>query len=267
MPSPPLTPRGPLPPRVYWTRRLVLLGMALVLVVGVAKLLGSSSDASDPPSSKAVTAGASTTSTPTQTATTTRVKKKRKKQTPTEPPLAEPTGPCANSDIVATPVVGEAYGDTDVAITLNLRSLQTPACTWSVSAETLTVSITSGDDFIWGSRHCPTSIPVQDVVVRQAVDAPVEVVWRGARRSDEECSANTDWALPGFYHVEAAALGGEPTDVQFELVVRPSEVITKTVTPKPRPQGKRTGEDTKPAPGQGDTAHTPGEQGGGNSEG
>lgn len=268
MPSPPLKPRGPLPPRVYWTRRLVLLAMALVLVIGVAKLLGSSSDASDPSSEeRAVTAGASTTSPATQTAAPRVKKKKRKKQTPTEPPLAEPTGPCANSDIVATPVVAEAYGDTDVAITLNLRALETPACTWTVSAETLTVSITSGDDFIWGSRHCPTSIPVQDVVVRQAVDAPVQVVWPGARRSDEDCSTNTDWALPGFYHVEAAALGGEPTDVQFELVVRPSEVITKTVTPKPRPQSKKSGRDTTSAPGESDTAHTPGEQGGGNSEG
>ena len=32
--------------------------------------------------------------------------------------------------------------------------------------ETLTVTITSGDDYIWSSRECPASIPPQDVVVR-----------------------------------------------------------------------------------------------------
>ncbi|UUZ60793.1 hypothetical protein [Nocardioides sp. B-3] len=212
-----------MPARVYWTRRLVLLGTALVLVALFARLLGGLSDASDGGSDRASTAGATTTTSPTEAVTTEPVKKKRKKkQTPTEPPLAEPTGPCVSSDIVATPVVAEALGDTDVPITLNLRTVSTPACTWSVSPETLTVSITSGNDSIWSSRECPASIVPRDVVVRQAVDAPVTVVWQQARRSDEGCTEQRDWALPGFYHVEAAALGGEPTDVQFELVVRPS---------------------------------------------
>lgn len=260
MPSPPLQPRGPLPARVYWTRRLVLLSVALVLVAGFARILGDSSDGSDSNADKATTAGATTSTTPTDAATTEPVKKKRKKKrTPTEPPLAEPTGPCVSSDIVATPVVPVAQGGGDVAITLNLRTLQTPACTWTVSSDTLTVSISSGNDSIWSSRECPASIPAQDVVVRQAVDAPIALVWN-AKRSDEECSVYTEWALPGFYHVEAAALGGEPTEIQFELVRPASAVITKTVTPKPEPTTK--GENK-----QGDTEHTPGEQGTGNSEG
>ena len=265
IPSPPLQPRGPLPARVYWTRRLVLLGVALALVAGFARILGGSSDGSDGGADKATTAGATTTSSPTESATTQPVRKKRKKkqQTPTEPPLAEPTGACVSSDIVATPVVPVAQGGGDVPITLNLRTVSTPACTWSVSPETLTVSITSGNDSIWSTRECPVSIPAQDVVVRQAVDTPIAVLWN-AKRSDEECSVYTDWALPGFYHVEAAALGGEPTEIQFELVRPASAVITKTVTPKPEPtEGKNKGRKTK----QGDTAHTPGEQGTGNSEG
>lgn len=265
MPSTPLRPRGPLPPRVYWTRRLVLLGIALVLVAGFARILGGSSDGSDDGGDKATTAGATTTSSPTDAATEPVKKKRKKKQTPTEPPLAEPTGACVSSDIVVTPVVTEAQGDTDVPITLNLRTIQTPACTWTVSPETLTVSITSGDDAIWSSRECPVSVPAQDVVVRQSVDAPIVVTWEDARRSDEGCTEQRDWALPGFYHVEAAALGGEPTDVQFELVVRPSAVITKTITPKPDPttQGKKNKNKNK----QDATEHTAGEQGSGNSEG
>lgn len=263
MPSTPLQPRGPLPARVYWTRRLVLLGVALALVAGLARILGGSSDGSDPSGDQATTAGATTTSSPTDSTTTEPAKKKRKKkQTPTEPPLAEPTGPCVSSDIVVAPVVTSAQGDTDVPITINLRTLQSPACTWTVSPDSLTVSITSGDDAIWSSRECPASIPVQDVVVRQAVDAPVVVTWEDARRSDEGCTEQRDWALPGFYHVEAAALGGEPTDVQFELVRPASAVITKTITPKPEPTAK--GGKNKQG---GDTAHTPGEQGDGNSEG
>lgn len=262
MPSPPLRPRGPLPARVYWTRRLVLLSIALVLVAGFARILGGSSDASGD-GDKATTASAPTTTSPSETAPTAPVKKKRKKkQTPTAPPLAEPTGACESGDIVATPVVPEAQGGVDVPITLNLRTLQTPACTWTVSPETLTVSITSGNDDIWSTRECPAAVPAQDVVVRQAVDAPIAIVWN-AKRSDEDCSVYTKWAGLGFYHVEAAALGGEPTDIQFELVRPASAVITKTVTPKPEPTGKSKGKGKKNTSGDNVT----GDQVEGHSEG
>lgn len=241
----------------------MLLGIALVLVAGLARILGGSSDGSDPSGDTATTAGVTTS--PSEVTSTQPVKKKRRKlRTPTEPPLAEPTGPCVSSDIVVTPVVAEAQGGLDVPITLNLRTLQTPACTWTVSPETLTVSITSGDDPIWSSRECPVSIAPQDVVVRQAVDAPIGLTW-DARRSDEDCTDQRDWAELGYYHVEAAALGGEPTEIQFELIRPASAVITKTVTPKPEPTtGKNKGRNKLD---QGDTEHTPGEQGTGNSEG
>lgn len=225
----------------------MLLSIALVLVAGFARILGGSSDGSDEGGDRATTASAPTTTspsgTPTEPAEKNKKKKRKKKQTPTAQPLAEPTGVCETGDIVATPVVTEAQGGVDVPITLNLRTLQTPACTWTVSPETLTVSITSGDDDIWSTRECPASVPAQDVVVRQAVDAPIAIVWN-AKRSDEDCSAFTEWAELGFYHVEAAALGGEPTDIQFELVRPASAVITKTVTPKPEPTGKAKGKGT-----------------------
>lgn len=255
-----MAPRGPLPARVYWVRRLVVLGVAVLLVAGLARLLGGSSDASSDEDPRATPAGA-TTSTSAETTLPTAApveepRRRKKRQTPTEPPLAEPVGTCDNADILATPVLTEAPGGSDVPITLNLRTRVTAACTWTVSPDTLTLTITSGDDAIWSTRECPSAIVPQDVVVRQAVDAPVVVTWN-ARRSDEECSALTEWALPGFYHVEAAALAGEPTDVQFELVRPVSEVITKTVTPRPQ-----TGKNKRQ-----DSAHQPGEDGEGNSAG
>lgn len=261
-------PRGPLPARVYWTRRLIVLGVPLLLVVVIARVLGGSSDGKDQASGTAAQAGATIPTTPAATvgptaetgtgqATTGRKGKRRDPEaTPPEPVLAEPTGPCTASDIVATPAITSAAGGADIPITVNLRTVVTEACTWQASAETMTVTITSGDDYIWSSRECPASIPAQDVVVRQAVDAPVVVTW-SARRSDEGCTRWTDWARVGFYHVEAAALGGEGTDVQFELLPRQPEVITKTADPQQQ-DGTKDG---------GDTSHTPGEDGAGNSAG
>ena len=206
-------PRGPLPARVYWIRRLVVLAVPLLLVVVVARVLGDSSDGKDESAATARQAGAPVATTPAPTAGPTAEvapdsgKKGRKGKNnepeevvPPEPVLAEPTGPCTESDIVATPILTSAAGGADVPITINLRTIVTEACTWQASPETMTVTITSGSDYIWSSRECPASIPPQDVVVRQAVDAPVVVTW-SAKRSDEECTKWTDWAMPGFYHV------------------------------------------------------------------
>ncbi|MBC2932621.1 hypothetical protein [Nocardioides sp. zg-1228] len=276
---PTVRPRGPLPARVYWTRRLVVLGIPLVLVVVLARVLGGSSDAQDDAAGQATRASATASTTPAPTAGPTvavgpgtkgRKGKKGKKGgkgtdgattteevAPTEPVLAEPTGPCTESDIVATPAITSAAGGSDIPITLNLRTVVAEACTWQASPETVVVTITSGSDYIWSSRECPVSIPPQDVVVRQAVDAPVVVTW-SARRSDEGCTKFTDWAVPGFYHVQAAALGGDATDVQFELTAPQPGVITKTAEPE-----KQGGKGKK----NGDTSHTPGEDGAGNSAG
>lgn len=258
-------PRGRLPARVYWTRRLVVLGLPLLLVVVLARLLDGSSDGKDAATPTATQAGAAIETSPAPTAGPTaeapkqgrKGKKGRNRQTaPPEPVLAEPTGPCVDSDIVATPVITSAAGGSDIPITINLRTVVTEACTWQVSPQTMTVTITSGDDYIWSTRECPAAIPVQDVVVRQAVDTPVVVTW-SAKRSDETCSRWTDWAQLGFYHVQAGALGGDGTDVQFELVAPTAPVITKTAEPQ---QGGKKGKG-------GDRTHTPGEDGSGNSEG
>ena len=101
-------------------------------------------------------------------------------------------------------------------LVLELRTIVSEACTWEVSPETLTIKITSGDDDIWSSRQCPRAVPDPRRRRAQAATTTVGVTWNG-RRSDDECSRLTDWALPGYYHVAAAALAGEPADVQFEL--------------------------------------------------
>ncbi len=251
-----------------------MLVVPVLLVVVLARVLGGSSDGKDDTTPKATQAGATTATTAAPTAGPTaevapgagKKGKKNKNRTvetaPPEPVLAEPTGPCTESDIVATPALTSAAGGADVPITINLRTVVTEACTWQASPETMTVSITSGSDYIWSSRECPVSIPPQDVVVRQAVDAPVVVTW-SAKRSDEGCTKWTDWAMPGFYHVEAAALGGDGTDVQFELTGAVPAVVTTTADPQQQGGKIRNKNKNK----NGDTSHTPGEDGAGNSAG
>ncbi len=249
----PPTRRRPLPARVYWVRRGLVLVVALGLVFGIAHLLGGTGSESGRETAQVVGADATADATaqPSEPLSTAdaepgkgRKNRDKPKATKTETPLAEPSGPCAASDIVATPTVkGTAYAGFKVTFRILLTTLESPACTWRVSPSTLAVKLVSGSDRIWSSQDCPASIPTTDVVVRKDHPAKVDVSWRG-RRSDSTCSQIPTWALPGWYHIEAAAFGAEPTDVQFELEWPVRKTITPT--PTPEPEKKSHGKGDKP---------------------
>jgi len=237
----PALTRGPLPARVYWVRRTMVLTTAVLLVVAIARMLGGGSDASsgsDPAAALVADGSPTVSATLTDEASAHRTAREPGKRASRskEPKLAQPQGPCSNDDIAVTPLVEDAVGGHDVPITLQLRTQVAEACTWRVSPGTVTVNITSGKDRIWTSRDCPASIETRDVIVRRAVTTDVTVVWREARRSKSDgCTRSADWALPGWYHVTAAALGGEPSDLQFELTAPAAATITKTAKPKNSP--------------------------------
>lgn len=244
--SPAARPRRPLPARVYWVRRGLVLSVALGLVFGIAHLLGGTG--SEPAGEAARVVGAAADGTPStaqQLSTadaepgTREGKRHRPKATRTVTPLAEPSGPCVPRDVVSTPKVkGTAYAGRRVTIRLKLTTLRSPACTWRVAPSSLAVKLVSGSDRIWSSQDCPASVPTTDVVVRKDHPAKVDVRWHG-QRSDSTCSRTTPWAQPGWYHVQAAAFGAEPVDVQFEL--RPP--VPVTITPKPKPEPKHKTKD------------------------
>ena len=235
--------RGPLPARTYWTRRVMVLGTAVLLVFGIARVLGAGSDASSQPEpreqARQVAAAPTTTlalpeSSPSATESGSRRSEKKKEEVV---PLAEPEGTCEDEDVAVTPTVDHPVAGRDVRIVLELRTIVSEACTWEVSPESLTLKITSGDDEIWTSQHCPRAMPDEELTLRRDHTTRVDVTWDDARRSDEECSKLTKWALPGWYHVAAAALAGEPSDLQFELERPEREHVTKTVEPKPEKGG------------------------------
>ncbi|NPC98591.1 hypothetical protein [Nocardioides sp. zg-DK7169] len=269
----PLAPRGPLPAAVYWRRRLVLLVALVVVVVVLLQLLGGGGDSSEPEASAALSAAdtsepadadasaAAGDAGPGPTAGTVPARDRENRtrpQRPVEPVLAEPSGPCLDRDVAVTPEVGTAIAGPDhgVDIVLSLRTLTAEACTWTVSPRTLTLKITSGNDDIWFSQHCPRAIETQEVTVRRAVSTTITVPWN-ARRSDADCSSQTEWAMPGFYHVTAAALAGEPDDAQFELVLAADAAgaqVTGRATATPEAEGDDDAAD-------GSAARTPGAAG------
>lgn len=237
-------PRGPLPARVYWVRRLLVVGVVLGLVVGIRGLLDSSPDDTGVPTARQV--GSSTQvveSGPTGSAgPEARGERRRKAEKPKKTALPAPNGVCLDTDVTVTPRIDGAAAGGGVTIALDLTSSLSAACTWRVSPRSVVVRLSSGDDRIWSSQDCSRAVPTEDVVVRRDTPATVTMTWNG-RRSDAECSRNTAWALPGYYHVAAAAYGGSPTEVQFQLRAPQAPVVTKTAKPKPKPKAS-----AKPSP-------------------
>jgi hypothetical protein len=274
--SPLARPAGPLPARVYWLRRTVVLVVPVVLVLLLGSFLTRSSDgsdsgdadasavragfddASDEPTTSASATASASPGDRTDAATATRATPATKKKQKQKEPLAAPDGPCAASDVVVEPRVVDAVAGRDVRVRLLLRTTGREACSWQVSPVTLTVKITSGSDDIWFSRECPSALPETDVVVRRAQDTKVGFDWNG-KRSDDECSNLVEWALPGWYHIEAAALAGEPRDRQFELET--PAPTTETASPKNRKKAEDGGRGADAEPGDGESAPTDGPAG------
>jgi hypothetical protein len=209
----------------------MVLGIAMLLVVGIAKMLGGSSDGSggDTAQNVADTGPTSSTSAPVTPRGGGDGKHHKKIDDPVTR-VAQPSGPCAASDVAITPSVPKPIAGSDIKLALDISSLETPACTWTLSGKTMALKITSGNDLIWTTSECPKAIPAEDLTIRQAEPTRVKLTW-DARRSEPGCPVRTEWALPGTYHLHVAALAGQPQDVTFMLSAPSPAEITKTAHP------------------------------------
>lgn len=219
-----------------------MLGTAFALVFVIARWLTGSSDgrsddvAAEQAGAQVEATGTVTAGQSTATATTTASAPGRK-ATPT---LAAPEGTCQASDVAVTPSVARpAEADDDITLRLSLQTLESEACTWQVSRDSVIVKISEGSDELWTTQQCPAAVPVESVVVRRAVATVVELSWNG-KESAAGCSRRTAWVLPGDYTIAAASLGGEPAETEFRLV-RPA---ARTVEVTPKPTAKATAKAT-----------------------
>ncbi|UUW91669.1 hypothetical protein [Pimelobacter simplex] len=264
------TARGPLPPSVYWRRRVFVLGVAFALVFIIARWLTAGSDGSSGDADTAEQAGNGVAATETVTAGQDGDKKGGSGKgadeptggasggasggtptgptTPTTPTLAPPQGNCSASDVLVTPsVAAGAVAGRDVALQLSLQTRTAEACTWEIGPKSLTVRIGQGRAGVWSTQQCPRAVPRQSVVVRRQVATIVQLTWAETRKSTEGCTAGAGWAMPGDFTIAAAALGGEPTEAEFSLGkpvaatvhVTPSDDATSTKAKK-KPKKSKT---------------------------
>ncbi len=233
-------PKGRLPARVYWVRRLTVLGVVALLVLGVHQLLtpGAGTGESEAPAAAAPVGAPfdlpSLTVIPTPSEMVIKAERRKAK-------LPQPQGACDPADVAVTPIVERANIGKPTRIILELTSAESPACTFEVSAESVAVNISTASaarELLWTTQDCPEALPETNVVARQDVPGRTVVVWDG-RRSDGRCTGIPAFVLPGKYLVETVALGGTvPESTEFTMggAVRPT--LTRTVTPTPTPSSQ-----------------------------
>ncbi|MGI8613057.1 MAG: hypothetical protein ACR2KL_03795 [Nocardioidaceae bacterium] len=228
-------PSGPLPPRVYWTRRLLLLALTLLVLWGLSRCAagGGSSPvdngaspigATVPPGTPASTPISTPTSTgpPAQSqkhhghqSTTTRSSRVRSVRTR----LEAPSGRCDLTTVGVHPsVTPPSYTGQSVTVHLQLSTKGSRACTLPVDADHLLISVTTSDgSAVWSSTHCPDAVPQRSVVLRPHWQAGLDVVWSGLRTANS-CATDASPAGPGRYLLQTAVLTGEPTSTSLELL-------------------------------------------------
>lgn len=229
---------GRLPASVYWRRRLAVLSIVLLLIVGISRFFFSGSDGADDtatPVADEPTATVTVTPTPTakpsQEAGNAGGDNKPKKPKSSAPP--EPTGECSPSDIIVEPAVTDGYSYDNVTIPLQLRTVKASACTWKLSADALQVRISQkGGDLVWSTVDCPKAVPTKEIVVRRDVVTTLPLTWTGRRVVAGECTGHGPWVKPNFFVIVAAALGGEPSSATFGLY-KPGSALSRTEPDSP----------------------------------
>lgn len=222
------TIRGPLPPRVYWTRRLVLFGVVVLVLTLVVWLLSRGGDPAhasaghEQPTTKTANERDVPQTTPADSPTTSPKPRKRDGQTrprtqqPTQPVLAAPDGPCDPTKIDMKIDVADSEAGLPNLVTFLLTSTDKPACSLTITPDVVVVAVTSGIDRIWSSTDCPQALVAKQLVVRPDPPSAYQFTWDG-RRSAESCAKAGAVPEPGGYWVEAAFIGGEPQKAYFDL--------------------------------------------------
>lgn len=195
-----LHPRGPLPPGIYWRRRLLTLVAVVVVLFLLSRACGSDGSptarlSESPSPSPSVTAS----QTPRATATTS--------SSATPSPSATPTptagGACAKADLVvnARADAQEYPAGRRPVLTIGIATKGRTPCTYDVGQANREIRVVSGNDRVWSSDDCsPGGGSEQRTLQPGAPPVTFSVTWSRSR-SAPGCPGDRRDAPPGTYRV------------------------------------------------------------------
>jgi len=201
-----LRPVGPEPARVYWTRRLLVLGALIVAATLVWTLVqgggGTPSDAKE---------GASPTA-PVDASD----------DGATDDPATDATGAaaeCLAKNLELTVAAGRANypADSSPSFTVTVTNTGDAGCTVDVGEASRELLVTSGSDRIWSSLDCDAGEDASRNLLLGAGKSDTHEASWDRIRSDEKCSDGLPEPRPGTYKAQVKLNGAKSEKATFVL--------------------------------------------------
>lgn len=190
-----LHPIGPLPPRVYWLRRMLVLIPLVIIIVAIAVATSGSSSSPN--------AAGSRTRTPAVSS---------------QPPSPVSTPACSSTDLTVTPTTDATTYPSGVLphLSVTIRNDGSEACRFAESATTLAWSIYSGTDQLWTTAGCASTAHrgTHTLAVHHSIRR--ELVWN-RHRSLPKCETSSTAADPGTYRLYVTVRGHRSPAAVFHL--------------------------------------------------
>ena len=192
-------PVGPEPASTYWTRRAVVLLVALVVLYGVVALLSRDNGTETLGQDAPVPSPSATTQPPATEATA-----RATASGSASPSPSAQTVPCADGDLAVTAEAERdsyAVGATPTLV-LTVRNTSARPCRRDLGQGAAELLIMSGRDRIWSSDDCAPGGAPGPVVLQPQKSDVIRLTWP-ATRSRPGCEGPKTPIEPGTYVVSA----------------------------------------------------------------
>jgi hypothetical protein len=228
---------GPLPAAVYWRRRLLVLGVLLIIALGIVYAFTGGPGAgnrADPGPTHTPTTPASATGTPTPTATPTPT------PTPFTLPADEPTGaptsaaggdatgPCADGEIELTAAASPptlTTGQT-ATFTLVIKNISNRTCTRDIGSMPQELQLLLDGVIAWSSDDCPSGSPYPfDQEFVPGFERSFAIPWSGYRSrtgTGEPVCEQSAQTKPGAATYDLVARLGTKLSAPVQVVINSS---------------------------------------------
>jgi len=189
-----LHPVGPLPERVYWTRRVALLGIIAVLIIAIA-VACSGGSSSGHPSASTPTASPTPSTGPTVTASA-----------------------CRRDQLAVTASTDATTYAAGVLprLQVSIRNTGSLACVLTESPRTRSWTIVSGTDQLWTTVGCQAAATAHNTTLKVGAEVRHSLLWN-RHRSGKGCIVSTTEAGPGTYQLTVSVNGITSTTAIFHL--------------------------------------------------
>lgn len=219
-------PVGSRPPSVYWRRRLVLIGSAVLLIALLVLTLRAITSSDNTPAAAGTSSGStsdvpSLLPSPTSTAANASSGSSSHSKAASSSKVASSSVPparCANSDLAVVAVVAKSsyhVGDRPV-VELQVTNTGARPCVQDLADKQVELKVYNGESRVWGSHDCEVQPGTNDRTLAPGKPVRVSITWSGLT-SQPKCAGTRQRVGAGTYTLYASLSGKTGKAAQFAI--------------------------------------------------